>query len=51
MNKLELILEGEAPYDIFVRCKPLEKQPIDRDHDIITSETINRKSKPKKRSG
>lgn len=27
-EKLELILEGEAPYDIFVRWKPLEKQPI-----------------------
>jgi len=25
---LELILEGEAPYDIFVRWKPIEKQPI-----------------------
>ena len=27
-KKLELILEGESPYDIFVRWKPLEKQPI-----------------------
>ncbi len=27
-KKLELILEGEAPHDIFVRWKPLSKQPI-----------------------
>ncbi len=26
-KKLELILAGEAPYDIFVRWKPLEQQP------------------------
>jgi len=27
-KKLELILTGEAPYDIFIRWKPLEKQPL-----------------------
>ena len=27
-KSLELILEGEEPYDIFVRWKPLEEQPI-----------------------
>ena len=27
-NKLKLILEGESPYDIFVRWKPMEQQPI-----------------------
>jgi hypothetical protein len=27
-KRLELILTGEAPYDIFVRWKPLEEQPI-----------------------
>jgi hypothetical protein len=27
-KKLELILEGETPHDIFVRWKPIEKQPI-----------------------
>jgi hypothetical protein len=27
-EKLERILEGEPPYDIFVRWKPLEQQPI-----------------------
>jgi len=32
-KRLELILEGEAPYDIFVRWKPIEKQPIGWDPD------------------
>lgn len=27
-KKLEAIRDGEAPYDIYVRWKPLEKQPI-----------------------
>ena len=27
-QKLKRILEGEEPYDIFVRWKPLEKQPL-----------------------
>ena len=27
-KRLELILEGEAPYDIFVRWKPLGLQPL-----------------------
>jgi len=27
-QKLELILAGESPYDIFVRWKPLERQPV-----------------------
>ena len=27
-EKLELILKGEPPYDIFVRWKPLEEQPM-----------------------
>jgi hypothetical protein len=27
-KRLELILEGEAPYDIFVRWKPIEAQPV-----------------------
>ncbi len=27
-KRLELILEGETPYDTFVRWKPLEQQPI-----------------------
>ncbi len=33
-KKLELILEGEAPYDIFVRWKPLSKQPIGWEPDL-----------------
>lgn len=33
-KKLELILEGETPYDIFVRWKPLEQQPIGWDPDL-----------------
>ena len=27
-KRLELVLEGEAPYDIFIRWKSIEKQPI-----------------------
>jgi hypothetical protein len=27
-QRLELVLEGEAPYDIFVRWKPLKEQPV-----------------------
>ena len=40
-NKLELILEGESPYDIFVRWKPLEKQPIGWDPDINDGVRLN----------
>jgi hypothetical protein len=40
-KKLELILEGEAPYDIFVRWKPLEKQPIGWDPDINDGVRLN----------
>ncbi|MGI6639047.1 MAG: Eco57I restriction-modification methylase domain-containing protein [Desulfobulbus sp.] len=40
-KKLELILEGEAPYDIFVRWKPLEKQPIGWDPDLNDGVRIN----------
>ncbi len=38
---LELILEGEAPYDIFVRWKPLEKQPIGWDPDLNDGVRLN----------
>lgn len=31
---LERILEGEAPYDIFVRWKPLSRQPLGWDPDL-----------------
>ncbi len=40
-KKLELILEGESPYDIFVRWKPLEKQSIGWDPDLNDGVRLN----------
>ena len=40
-KKLELILEGEKPYDIFVRWKPLEQQPIGWNPDINDGVRLN----------
>jgi hypothetical protein len=40
-RKLELILEGQAPYDIFVRWKPLHEQPIGWNPDINDGVRIN----------
>jgi hypothetical protein len=40
-QKLEAILEGEAPYDIFVRWKPLEQQPIGWDPDLNDGVRLN----------
>ncbi len=40
-KKLELILEGEAPYDIFVRWKPIEKQPVGWDPDLNDGVRLN----------
>jgi hypothetical protein len=40
-KKLELILEGEAPYDIFVRWKPLERQPIGWNPDLNDGVRLN----------
>ena len=40
-KKLELILEGEAPYDIFVRWKPLEEQPIGWSPDLNDGVRLN----------
>ncbi|MBA7486403.1 hypothetical protein ES707_21962 [subsurface metagenome] len=40
-NQLILILEGEPPYDIFVRWKPLEKQPIGWEPDINDGVRLN----------
>ncbi|HRS75249.1 MAG TPA: hypothetical protein P5282_09950, partial [Anaerolineaceae bacterium] len=40
-KKLELILQGEKPYDIFVRWKPLEKQPIGWDPDLNDGVRLN----------
>jgi len=40
-KKLELILEGEAPYDIFVRWKPLDKQPVGWNPDLNDGVRLN----------
>ena len=40
-RKLELILEGEAPYDIFVRWKPLEEQPLGWEPDMKDGTRLN----------
>ncbi len=38
---LELILEGEKPYDIFVRWKPLSEQPIGWEPDLNDGVRLN----------
>jgi hypothetical protein len=40
-RKLELILEGEAPYDIFVRWKPIEEQPVGWNPDLNDGVRLN----------
>ena len=40
-RRLEQILEGEAPYDIFVRWKPLEEQPVGWDPDLNDGVRLN----------
>ena len=40
-KKLKLILEGEAPYDIFVRWKRLEEQPIGWEPDLNDGVRLN----------
>lgn len=40
-TKLELILEGEPPYDIFVRWKPLHEQPIGWEPDLNDGVRLN----------
>ncbi len=40
-SKLALILEGEQPYDIFVRWKPLEEQPLGWDPDFDDGVRLN----------
>jgi hypothetical protein len=40
-DKLKLILGGEAPYDIFVRWKPLEQQPIGWHPDLNDGVRLN----------
>jgi hypothetical protein len=40
-KRLELILVGEAPYDIFVRWKPIEEQPIGWNPDLNDGVRLN----------
>src|SRR5262249_21006951 len=40
-KRLELILAGESPYDIFVRWKPIEQQPIGWDPDLNDGVRLN----------
>ena len=40
-NELKSILEGESPYDIFVRWKPLKEQPIGWDPDLNDGVRLN----------
>jgi hypothetical protein len=40
-EKLEAILHGETPYDIFVRWKPLEEQPIGWEPDLNDGVRLN----------
>jgi hypothetical protein len=40
-KRLELILAGEAPHDIFVRWKPMHQQPIGWDPDINDGVRVN----------
>jgi hypothetical protein len=40
-QKLALILEGEKPYDIFVRWKPLGRQPLGWDPDLDDGVRLN----------
>lgn len=40
-RELEAILEGEAPYDIFVRWKPLSEQPIGWTPDLNDGVRLN----------
>lgn len=40
-HKLKRILEGQPPYDIFVRWKPLERQPIGWEPDLNDGVRLN----------
>jgi len=40
-KQLELILQGEEPYDIFVRWKPVEEQPIGWQPDLNDGVRLN----------
>jgi len=40
-TKLQAIIEGEPPYDVFVRWKPLEEQPIGWEPDLNDGVRLN----------
>ena len=40
-NKLKLILDGEPPYDLFVRWKPIEQQPLGWEPDLNDGVRLN----------
>lgn len=40
-TKLEIILKGEKPYDIFVRWKTIDKQPVGWDPDLNDGVRLN----------
>ena len=40
-TKLRLILEGEPPYDIYVRWKPLHEQPLGWEPDLNDGVRLN----------
>ncbi|MGY2313161.1 Eco57I restriction-modification methylase domain-containing protein [Pseudomonas sp. SDO5522_S412] len=40
-KRLELILEGQKPYDIFVRWKPVEEQPVGWNPDLNDGVRLN----------
>jgi hypothetical protein len=40
-SKLERIIEGEEPYDIFIRWKPIEEQPIGWEPDLNDGVRLN----------
>jgi hypothetical protein len=40
-EKLEAILQGEAPFEIFIRWKPLEQQPIGWEPDLNDGVRLN----------
>ena len=40
-KRLQLILDGEAPHDIFVRWKPIERQPLGWEPDLDDGVRLN----------
>ena len=46
-RKLEAIIEGEKPYDIYVRWKPLHEQPITATAEVRNLPRIARPTAPR----